>query len=66
MPAIDQMGDLADARDDEWPAKRDGFTRWCHQSMRDIQALTKATDDDMVPHMTERLQHLRLTIEPAH
>jgi hypothetical protein len=65
-PAINQMGDLAGAKNDEWPVKRDEFTRWCHHSMGEIQALTKATDDNMVSHMTERLQHLRLAIEPAH
>ena len=66
IPAINQMGDLAGTKSHEWPAKRDEFTSWCHRSMGEIQALMKATDDNMVSHMTEHFQHLRLAIEPAH
>jgi hypothetical protein len=66
IPAIDRMGTLADATDEEWPARRDDFTSWCRQSMAEIQALAKTTEDSMVSHMTERLQHLQLAIEPAH
>jgi len=66
--AIKMMGKLADVSDQEWPTQRDEFTSWCRQSMVEIEAMTKATEDEMLSHMTERVQHLRLatSIEPAH
>ncbi|EJT69007.1 hypothetical protein GGTG_13404 [Gaeumannomyces tritici R3-111a-1] len=66
IPAINRMGALADAKDEDLPAQKEDFTSWCRQSMEEIQVLTKAADAEMLPHMTERLQHLQLAIRPAH
>lgn len=35
-PAINKMGALADATDEEWPAKKADFTDWCRESKIEI------------------------------
>ncbi|KAL8343421.1 hypothetical protein RB598_004657 [Gaeumannomyces tritici] len=66
IPAINMMGALSDAKEQDLHDQKEEFTSWCRKSMQEIQLLTSETDEKMLPRMTERLQYLQLAVKPAH
>ncbi|AEO57475.1 hypothetical protein MYCTH_49795 [Thermothelomyces thermophilus ATCC 42464] len=63
QPAINKMEALSATKGDEWDAKSEEFVRWCRQSMREIEEITRAAADGLESNMTERVSYLQHAIE---